>query len=147
MLQAHWTVDQLLERKTALAGLQLTPEYRAMMKQQERTTIQGIRQKLGRHVVVVFRKGGRIAEERRYDSEADSLEEVMGVELAIGLAMPIGIDMIGKGWVGLLPWQMNLMERNTITEEERFNLQCPVRIADVADNTQTGITTIYLESV
>jgi hypothetical protein len=120
------------------------------MNEQERATIHAIRQRLGRHVVVVFRKGGRIAEERRYDSEGDSLEEVMGVELAIGILAhkkPIGIDLIGQGWIGVLPWDLERFQKREFNQAEKFQTSCPVRVADVVENAQTGITTIYLESV
>jgi hypothetical protein len=147
MLQNHWTIDQLLEQKAALAAFQLTPEYRAIMRMREQSEIGRLRQMLGRHVVVVFRRGGRIKEEKRYDSESESLDEVTGVYTSILGAMPIGASMIGKGWIGFLPWEMELFRRGTITEEQRFNLQCPVRVADVVENAQTDITTVYLESV
>ncbi|HEY4761812.1 MAG TPA: hypothetical protein VIH42_14635 [Thermoguttaceae bacterium] len=116
-------------------------------RQQEQIKL--IRQELGRHIVVVFRKGGRIKEERRYDSESDSFEEVFGVKRAIGSLIhntPIGIDLIGEGWVGVLPWERPISGKIP-TEVEIFNANCPVRVADVVENNQTGITTIYLESV
>ena len=118
-----------------------------MYKDNQKKDIDEFRQRLGRHVVVIFRKGGRIKEERRYDSESDSYEEVMGVRIAIAGLLPVGIDMIGQGWIGFFPWEIGLTKKEKLTKEEKFNANCPVRVADVIENEQTGITTIYLESV
>ena len=117
-----------------------------MSKQQ---LMESIRKELGRHVVVVYRKGGRIKEERIYDSETDSLGELRGVQHSLRLLLhdtPLGIELIGKGWVGLLPWESLPTDRKP-TAAEILNAHCPVRVADVVENSQTGITTIYLESV
>ncbi len=150
MLANRWTTTHLQAVKEAFASAQLTPQFHAVQQQQELQQIRKVQSELGRRVVVVFRKGGRIKEEHRYDSDSDSLQEVMGVMLAIGLAIietPIGPGLIGKGFVGLLPWEHHLLEKTLVTPEERFTFSCPVRIADVVENPQTGITTIYLESV
>lgn len=149
MLRNRWTVEQLLERKETLADVQFTPEYKTMMKQQEQQEIEVIRKKLRTRVVVVFRKGGRIKDERSYDSAADSLEEVRAVLMAIALPIhdtPIGPNLIGQGFTGLLPWE-TLDSSRAMTEEDKLRFRTPVRIADVLENDQTGITTIFFESV
>lgn len=103
---------------------------------------------LGKRVVVVYRKGGRIKQQRRFDSEYDG--DIPAIQRSLGLAMlpntPVGPELIGKGWIGLLPWQDFDPERQ-YSEVEKLDFSCPVRVADVAENSVTGITTVFLESV
>jgi len=124
----------------------MTDEWPAEWNQGQ---IRGIRDWLGRHVVVVFRKGGRIKKERRYDSASDSLNDLQAIQRAIGLfypETPIGPELIGKGYKGLLPWD-ELNRPEGVTEAKRLEYSCPVRVADVVENQQIGITYIYMESV
>ncbi len=155
MLQSKYTLEQAQEMKRLVDAAQFHPMVQQMERERKQRVIDRIRKELGRHVVVVCRKGGRIKEEHRYDSESDSYEEVVAVELSIGTIIAnapggIGIGLIGRGKVGYMPWQISLSGEtnwNAFTEAENFDLHSPVRVADVVENSQTGVTTIYLESV
>jgi len=150
LLKKRWTLLELQEVKAALEDFKFSPEYKDIVKERERQDIEAIQRRLGRHVVVVYRKGGRIDRERRFDSESDCFEEVFAVESSIGLALTdtqIGPKLIGKGFIGLLPWEaQRSREGQGFTEAERWSFSCPIRVADVVENPQTDITTIYLES-
>jgi hypothetical protein len=129
----------------ALASRQIE----TIRKSQEQSQIEAIRKWLGRRVVVTFRKGGRIREERSYDSDSDNVEDLLAIRRTIGLFYPhtpIGPELIGKGFTGLLPWQSS-QDVDPNDPKQRFEATCPVRVADVAENEQTGVTRIFMESV
>jgi hypothetical protein len=111
--------------------------------------IEAIRKWLGQRVVVTFRKGGRIRKEKSYDSDSDDVEDLRTIQRTIGLFYPdtpIGPELIGKGFVGLLPWQ-SIQDVDPKDPKQRFETTCPVRVADVAENEQTGVARIFMESV
>ena len=106
----------------------------------------------GGPVVVVFRKGGRITDERRCDSESDSLEDLRAIFQLIAnyLGGVVGPDSIGVGFRGFLPWEADEYQRigkEGIKPEEKLAYSSPIRVQDIVKNEQTGITTIYMESV
>lgn len=150
LLQQCASIELLARWKADNTELRLSPERGAIEREQDRREIEEIRQRLGRRVVVVFRKGGRIKEERTFDSDSDSVDEVRAIQYTILLTTgdtPIGPKLIGRGFKGVLPWELErVREGQSLTAAERFSFSCPVRIADVMENAQTGIATIYLES-
>ena len=106
----------------------------------------------GCHVVVKFQKGGRITEEHIYRSDAPAVKEVEQVEMVLHLIGPTGggIDdsLIGKGFVGVLPWELiDFMDPAKRKREDfKFRASTPVRVADVIVDTVGNTTTIILES-
>ena len=150
LLRNRLSIEQVEQLKVRLNKHKLSPELRATELAREKDHIQAIRLQLGRRVVVVYKKGGRIEEERRFDSASDSYKEVSAVELSIGLAImdtPIGSKLIGKGFIGLLPWEADRFgEGQGFTESERLSFSCSIRIVDVVEDENTEVTTIYLES-
>ncbi len=153
MLFFEWTPDRLREQRAKDAASRLDPTNRLMeekvTRQTEAEEIRRVREQLGCHIVLVFRKGGRIKEEKRYDSESDCCEDVREVGLTMHVLRKsnetIGTNLIGRGSWGLLPWDDHT-RINALTPEEQFDAHGNVRVADVFENTQSGVTTIYLEA-
>jgi len=125
----------------------------------------------GRRMIVRFTKGGRIREERIYDSAdtdwetqwaiANTLYPTM-VDVLNGVpTITIGRQHIGKGWVGPLPWELDLEIKFRPTfdkatrkfiepddpayKEYKLNRSAPVRITDLDD--QRGTIMVTMESV
>ena len=80
------TLDQMKESIRSVKNAQLDPNTRRGQRQARRRNVR-LRNMIGRHVVIVYRKGGRITEQWRYDSESDVLADVKAVgtvDLAFG---------------------------------------------------------------
>lgn len=112
----------------------------------------------GRQIVVNYRKGGRILENRRYDIETVSDKQgILAINLPLtfgGMVMEgekkwqvvISTEMIGKRWVGFAPWEPDEVRFNrTPTAEDKFNFNTPMSIADVIE--LDGKVIIEVESV
>jgi hypothetical protein len=107
------------------------------------------------HVILVFRKGGRIKQEHRYDSEGGSREELNEMDLMVGhlcdfKSQNIGTDLIGLQFKAILPWEREeygRIRRQGASQEEQLDLTAPITVVDVVVNQQTETTTIVCESV
>ncbi len=142
--------DEQTETTTVFLALEAEPPEDCFERQrieEERSRITAIVER----VVVVYRKGGRIEEEVRLRSDSDELWELRGINMVLGLT---GADkhaaqltnIIGKGYFGFLPWQLIDGIPRSLSPQQKFELRTPVRVADVSQNEQTGVVTIYIES-
>ena len=120
----------------------------------------------GKHVILKYKKGGRIPDNYLYDSHEDTPQTALAFNTLLGLyavnketgRVELGTAIIGKGVTGLAPWEdhLEIIKRHMEAQKlgrgedaefkaERLKYSTPMRVADVFVSVD-GTVTIEIES-
>jgi len=109
----------------------------------------------GRQLIVTYRKGGRIEEERVYDSSHNDYQTQRTISSILfllastkvngRLRLDLSPKIIGRGMLGLAPWDNfeEMIDRHSgksplpapphILKKEKLDFTTPMRVADIVE--------------
>jgi hypothetical protein len=152
MLSLHQNVQQYQELMEQLERAMHSPMGIAAERHNAKLRSDAIHQRTGCVIILKFRKGGRITEEHVYHSDAVTVKEVETVEMMLFLIAPspgpITPDLVGRGFVGIVPWELVDFQDPLKRTDDRFKAKAsiPVRVAEVILDKAKNTATIIMES-